>query len=495
MKKIIAFSVLLVLLSAAVFAQDDSEWKIGFAAQLTRNFFYTTKATVDAEMTQSGNTGTIKLGEFIKGSSDFFTYTDDSRRTDNRLILSLTNSGEHHKIYIDAKLDAKVDDPNWLGGPSLMGLINGGAADWEFSGDTGAAGGSVVFDGMVGTSRYNGFVPVYELWDDWLHLAEWNFFGVQKQDGFLPSNVMSATAFAPGNPWSSVYALGATFGENFRFALGSTLDSFTTGFDEPAASASSVQGGFMFSGKNVADLLSFDLFYAIKGEDKNTAKRGTGKWENIIGAYVGLDLGQVGIDGLGVSLGGTFNFDQAETAEVKDGSSWKTVDITNPMWIGVDLKVKFAASDELGITFNNNFSLASAQGAEVKNPGDPIVNGLNGKPNTNKDLSESWFAWNLILGVNYALTDNLNVTLAVGNLLSVYTTDYTGTPASTISLTTDELRASVHAEYSAGTVTVGLGLNFGLLSDSIDSKKGSDTVKGSANVVKFSVPLFFKVAI
>jgi len=490
MKKIIAFSVLLALLSAAVFAQDGSGWKVGFRAQLVRDFFYTTKASGESETTISGTgiattTSTSKLGEYIKGSSNLWTFTNNEG-FDNRLILSLSHDGDHHSVYIDAKVDN-----DWTGDPSLMGIINGGAADWWFKGDTGAAEGApVVIDGVVGTAGYGGFVPVGEIWDDWTGRNEYNFFGVVRYDGFLASNNMRVIDMVTGAPWGRHYTLGATFAGNYRLAIGSTIgawpgsDGYNTGSDNPLASTSKIKAGFLLSAKGLGPVTA-DIFYAVKGGDNNTVKRGTGAWENILGVYVGLAV----VENLGLSLGYTANFKADEVQEIDvSGTSgvpypdYKTYNITNPLWSGVDLNVSYSGIEKLSLGLNNNLSFA---GTKVEN----------------------WFAYKASLKVGYSLTDRLGVALTLRNLLTVYGVEAETKSSITTNnikgtITTDDLVASIHAEYGVGNVTVGMGLTFGIAGFTADSEdkttftggSGTQTDKGSFNIARFGIPLFFKVA-
>jgi len=516
MKKIVVFSVLLALLSAAVFAQDDggSGWKVGFYAQLTRDFFYSSKASGEGERKVSSDpsndatdgTFTSKLGDYIKGSSNLWTYTG-LHTPDQRLLVSLSNNGDHHSVYVDVKLD-----DSWLAGFTFMDLVNGSAADWSFSGDTGASGAAVVFDGKVGTGRYGGFVSANEYWNDWIDSGNYNFFGVQKLTGFQQSDNLS-TVDMDGSPWRPVYALGATFGGNFRLAVGSTFGGGNGinagGVDNPVASASKVKGGFLLSGKNLGPL-AFDLFYAVNGGDDNTVMRGTGVWENLLGAYVGLNI----VENLGLSIGYTANFTKNETGQELDKDKWVAYETENPIWSGVDIKVSFNGIDKLGISFNNNISFASATGIPTKKrePGYTRVNGLDGSSMIIADktsLTQNWFAYNAVLGVSYSLTDNLSVSLSFLNLLGVYTVesedkatdDQTITDKSTI--TVDDFRTALIASYGVGNVSFGLGIQLWVDSASLESSHelkvkgggGTETVKSSASVVKFAVPIFFKVSI
>jgi hypothetical protein len=521
MKKIIATLVLLVLLSAAVFAQDDgSGWKVGFKAQLVRDIFYTTKVTGEGKTEQSTSpsittdgTYTTKLGDYIQGSSNLNTFTN-REGFDQRLQVSLSNNGDHHSVYIDMKLD-----DTWVSGFKFMDLINGGAADWYFAGDTGGLEGQlVVFDGKVGSGRYGGFVPVYEIWDDYIGEAGENFFGVHKYSGFQPSNNISVTHF--NGPWNDVYAVGATFADNYRFAFGSTLASFATGDDNGVASASYAEAGFMLSGRGIAEFVSFDLFYAVKGEDKNTVSRNSGgQWDNLIGVYAGLDLGNF-VNGLGVSVGYTANFIQNETEQVDKRAAgatdpdWKTYEKVNPVWSGIDINVKFDGVEKLGVNLNNNISFAGTKVEKRSNSDDDIIVGLSGNnfgltpsPTNNYHYNENWFAYRARLSVRYGITDRLGVTLALNNVLTVFdveTEETDGTVKATVTgkETNDNLITSLHADYNAGNVTFGIGLTLGINGTTRETESKttntgySQTTKNTGNIstVRFGVPLFFRVA-
>jgi hypothetical protein len=558
MKKIVVFSVLLALLSAATFA-DDSGWAIGFNAQLSRNFFTAAKASGDYENTSKTEgpktdvTYTGKLGEYIKGSSHLWTWTSaapwdhDTSRPDNRLIVSLSNNGDHHSVYLDAKLDN-----DWVRGVKLNDLLEGDAADWSFSGDTGASGAAVVFDGKVGTGRYGGFVPAYEFWNDWIQSGDYNFFGVMTNTGYVQSDNISVVNFKH-SPWDAVYAVGATFGGNFRLAIGSTLARFSAGswdppdgFEDngnlqkgknnPYASSSDIRGAFMLSGRDLGPL-AFDLFYGVMGGDNNTAIRGSsGKWHNLIGAYINLSI----VENLGLSVGYTANFIKYETDQVNKETdpakkpNYVPVETENPIWSGIDIKATFNGIDKMGITFNNNISFATVNGAGGQNIDDTVVNGINytqlfgGKITTDlgggftqtvdyKTNTQGWTAWTAVLGVGFSLTDNLSVTLGVLNLLGTTTTELDTSTTSTVpgsktitnyrksTTTNDELRAAISASYGVGNVSFGLGLVFqsnwtvkeseanSTNSGGYDSSKSTN--KSTLNEFKFGVPIFFKVSI
>jgi hypothetical protein len=506
MKKLVAISVLFAILTVAVFAQDDEgKWKVGVQAQLSRNIFYATKATGETTTTVTNAVGTTttteKLGDYLKGSTAFWTFTSANPwdgligRHDNRLLVSLSTSGDFYSAYIDFKLDN-----DWItNNPTFMGLLSGDAADWYFTGSTAQLGGPLVIDGKVGTGRYGGFVQAYEFWDDYLARADYNFFGVQTTGGFIQSDNISTTGIKSG-PWDSVYALGLSFGD-FRFALGSRLASFNIGPNNPYASASSIEAGFMFSGRGLGPL-TFDLFYAINGSDNNTFLRGTGAWNNLLGAYFGLDV----VENLGLSIGYTATFVAREKGIVMDGTTEKAVEYSTPIFSGVDIKLKYSGIDKIGITFNNNLSFSGAEGAERTNAWDKVIYGINMNP-LGKDQKDGWFTWTSVLGLSYSATDNLSLTLAFWDEMKITTTDRkteaAGTTTTTKNSRTDNaLRVSLHADYNVGNVAFGLGLNLGVAGYSIENKRdqsgtitGSRTEEGKFNEVQFGIPVVFKVSL
>jgi len=513
MKKIIAFSVLLVLLSAAVFAQDGSGWKIGFWAQYFQDLVFTTKATgkYENDPAGGGTTTTEELGKYIKGQTDFFGITAQED-THNRMLLSLSNDGEHHHFYIDLQYEG------WESGAKLWTLLNSGAGDWYFSGDTGASGSAIVLDAKVGTGRYDGWVNRIDVWSDWIGAGAENFFGVREYNDspkgrFYTSNTVGAVKKSTNpwdehQPWDPVFAVGVTYDNKFRLALGSLLSTPDSSepYGDPYSSQSNTKFSTILSGRPV-DLLTFDVFYSVNGSDKNTAARGTnGEWDNIIGAYVGLDLGTVGISGLGVSAGYTANFIAYEKQVAWDGTSEKPFDKTGPVWSGIDLNVQYNGIDKLGLALKNNISFASAEYKYFKNTWDgELVDLTGGSFNVNgKDDSETqnWFAYRARLSASYGLTDNLSVGLHLQDVLTVYSTSEEVVVANvkaTDKTTTNVLTTSLYAKYGVGNVSFALGLTLGIdsTSEETTTKNSTGTGKTTKNldITRFHVPVVFKVSL
>jgi len=522
MKKLVSLGVLLVLLSAAVFAEGDSGWSVSFLAQLTKDLLYVTKTSGEIKTTQTNQTGTsIKLGDEIEGSSNFFSTYKGRDDHDNRYLVGLTHAGDFHKVYIDMKVDN-----NWANGVKFWDIINGDAADWEFSGNTGALGSQFVLDGKVGTGRYGGFVGANEIWDDYIGAGGMNFFGVQTGTGLgnlMISDNISAAGL-DGNPWQAVYAIGATFAGNFRFAVGSTLSE--DGFKDGLLSKSSINAAFMLSAKNLANIISFDLFYAVRGKDENTLQRGQynpiyayqyegASWSNVLGAYVGLSI----VDNLTLAVGYTGYFQVYERGELEDGVdqntniAYKDFAYTTPYYSGVDIKLGYSGIDKLGISFNNNLSFSAVTGAGDRESPDygktlSRVIGVTGKRLADGE-KDGWFSWGTRLRVGYALTDNLTVGLSLANQLSVqtYDEDYNwnngNLDKTKYSLTTDDFVVSVNADYAVGNVKFGIGLDLGATGYTLDNKTDftpnggtttTSTAKGGFTNVRFGIPVVFKVA-
>jgi len=512
MKKIIAVTVLLVLLSAAVFAQDGSGWKIGFSAQFIQDLVYTTHKTAESKTEETGaTTQTHELGKYIKGQTELFGITDISGFDHDRFLLSLSNSGEHHNIYVDMAYDDKWASGQWCNA-SFIDMISSAPADWYFQGDTGASGSKVVFEGKVGTGRYDGWVNRIDIWDDYIGGGDQNFFGVYRNDRqLLPSDTIGASDFIANDPWSRVFAVGITYDNKFKLSLGKTLTNYSTGSGDPTASKSKAEMSAILSGRPV-DLLTFDLSYAINGKDDNTAARSTGEWQNLIGAYVGADLGTIGISGLGVSAGYTANF----TAYEKQGGFFntdtsnpaqraeKSWSKTGPVWSGVDVNVQYNGIDKLGISLKNNISFASAEWNKREKQYEDEVVGLASWNVGGKDDSETqnFFVYRARLNVSYGLTDNLTVKLSLQDILGVDSGEYktkSNDQKVTYNNTGNAFITSLHADYNVGNVSFGLGLTLKVESGSTEKEttRPNYTKKetGSSAITTFHVPIFFKVSI
>jgi hypothetical protein len=528
MKKLVAISVLFVGLAAAVFAQDDEgKWKIGFMARYVTDMLFFTDMSGKSKNEVTSSTGTTTrenvFGEFNKGTIRFFGDTTELQHEPLRMLLSLSTSGENYQAYADIKFDG------WTSWDSIWNFLQNSSDLWYLKGNAG------IFNGQVGNDNYNGWVSTQATWNDWLGWNQLCRFGVWNADGFLASN-----EFRTWNEWGSVAALGATFADNYRFSLGYKFSDGApeTVPTEPAGSRSAINGSFMLNAR-LSDAIALDLFYAVRGKDTNTFARsesltittGTdvtasdytlpeGKWQNIIGLYAGLNF----VENLGLSIGYTANFEAYEAGAYHDPANTdvnpvKTTPITftSPFYSGIDIRLNFSGIDKIGLTFNNNISLASVKGEEIKKDGktEKIILDF-GSEILDKGYSKDWFHWDAELKASFSFIENLGLTLHLGNRLAVLSdavdttidTNVGGTgiiipiiTKGTTKSTDNEFRVSLFADYGIGAVNVGIGLFLGLQSKAYESELTttavgvSSTTKhtASSDVVTFGIPIMFKV--
>jgi hypothetical protein len=483
MKKLIAIAVLLVLLTTAVFAQDEG-WKFGLMAQHFSDLVWATSMSGKSEASAGGTTVTEEFGGFNKGSFNFFNgkYVPTP---DNRLLFKVSHTGESHEVYVDIALDDWVKA--FANDGTLLEFLSKKPADWYAKGNVG------IFNGQVGTAGYGGFVSTQATWNDYLGWNQLCRFGVWNTSGFLASD-----DFRTWPEWGPIVALGAGFGD-FKFSIGHRLNpgwwDSVPSYNDPTDSASSINASFMFSGRPI-DLLTFDLFYAINGYDPDTYSRSAspnGKWQNLVGAYVGLNV----VDNLGLSLGYTANFDAYDKGAYIDGTDTpdksKPVTYTAPIFSGVDIRVSYSGIDKIGLTFNNNVSFAGVKGKKFEKDDERIL-GFSGSP-LGEDLSQDWFHWNAELKATFALVDNMGLTLHLGNQLGVTTDESTASGASGKYTATDnEFRVALTADYGIGTVSVGTGMFFSVKSKVVNAESSGYTYDGNTDIVSFGMPILFKVA-
>jgi len=482
MKKLIAISILLACVSSAAFAQ----LKIGFEAQGHGDLIYYTnyfgKIVTVSE--------TKKVGDKQTGSFNFLN-SQNAWSPGNTLNLTFTHTGEYHEASLQLSAGDIIDGLISGDGKWKDILDMGTFGDWYLKVTPG------VFDGYIGNTGYGGKVDTYDNFNDFLGLGL-GAFGVYK-----PSSSSGITWQKSDNInlWSdsgdvdnaSAFAVGATFG-SFKLALGSSLPYTEQSWNKPGASANSINGAFIISGDNVADLLNLDLFYSIRGGDpENHDRNSGGKWDNVFGIYAGLNLMD---GGLGVSIGYTGNALANEKIHMPGASSEedaKPRSIINPLYSGVSIHLNFSGIDKINVTFNNNLSFSAVKGKEEKDDDAKRYKGLMGS-NPGKDCSEGWFAWHAALIGTYSLSDSVALSLQLANQLGSYTfTNKTQDTTVKKTTTADEFRAVLMADYSVGAATIGAGLSFGVAGIT-DKTKANNTESENHNVLTFAVPLYVKVA-
>jgi len=554
MKKLTAISILLVLLSTAAFAQ----LKVNFTSNLW----------TDAVFFQ-GATGDLADKDNVKGVIDIFS---SSRFAGNELRLKFTYTGSHFEGAVEMKGDNLVtrgrDFFTNANTPTVSGTTDNTAnttllrfLDQNF-GDYYVKGTAGIFTGYLGTQANRGKVGSYRFADytDFIKNKIENY-GVIK---FTPNaSATNAQAFQNmvgsltdtdnlkgSGVWSQPFV---SFSLNFD-SLGIPLvidvasvlqaagyanempsDSLEGpgGFGQtPASSRSAIAGSFRVSGGKFADFVSFDVIYKVRGTDADTlyesnvafaAPVDAGAWENELGAYIGLDI----LKGLQVGAGYTaaFRVDENRRLTLRDGA---TVEKVNPVYNGIDLRLKATMIPNLAISLNNNLSFAWLQGEnEISTTtggrwiqpmgytlaGFGRANGIDitGIPSfagafrpeldnsvaegnmKNTDQKDGWFAlWNS-LGVSYTITPKVKVTLALSNRLGVY--DFIAVPDDYYAKwTTDDFQAAVAGFYNfSSNVSFAAGLHLGIWGMTADITQSKTLTTGKVGEVKFAIPIQFKV--
>jgi len=581
MKKLVAISVLFAGLATAVFAQSggwSNEWKVGLSAMFITDMFYAAKVTGKTEETQettitppiwgltkTDGTTTKEIGKYDKGVTSFFP---NSRSLpgkpggDYRLMLSLENSGENYSMWANIAMDDSPGEPwnvnkKWLNKDDF--------SVWKFFSegrlldDFGFHGTAGIFAADVGSkSAPGGWVDTNATWGSWIAWSELNRFGIWRyikrngDSGSVGGVNYHSDNFRSQNQWGNVFAVSITPVDNFRFALGYRFDAFDSWWNPndidtgaKTDSRSNINGTFMLSGRP-ADVITFDVFYSVIGQDGNTFSRPADKfgyndpegkgWSNLIGAYVGIN----GIENLALSVGYTVHFNAYEgggfLCDDGDYAQSKAVTYNSPIYSGIDLRLGYSGIDKIGLKFNNNLSFAGVKGDKVgtdanrnhvyKDTINLLLNeNFNDARTIGEGLSQDWLHWQSVLQANLGFIDGVGLEVTLGNNLGVLTekidktvpdvsvvapNSSTDKTDSTSTKTNNEFRATVGATYGVGNVKLGIALFLSWVNDTTVSEgtytniyttpAGTTTTvfkrtfKDSKDTVKFGIPIYFKVS-
>ena len=508
MKKMVILAAIFALVAGAVFAQaDDAEgWNVGFEGKASLDITYFTKASGE---TKPSVGDTVDHYPYNKGS---FNLVNGTRAWSPGfgLLLKLGHTGENHEVYFEMDFanvlkalatrdfDISTEEGGGIYGDdqvSIGNLLYSGFGDWYLQGNAG------IIDAYLGNTGYRGLVPTYShLYNDFLNdPMKLEDFGVLKPGSKDDNDNGMHLQKSNNMGWieDESIAFGATFGD-FKVAVGNNVGAGIASYADGRASASSVNAGLMISGQNVADMLTFDFFYAIAGNDPETNERGipgtpSGTWDNILGIYADLAL----VDDIGISVGYTANFQVDEawhywaegSSNYGDQTKSAAGKTSHPIYSGISLNFNYAALENVDVTWNNNVSFAGAKGIK---PTDKVVGGIWAGRLVEKQ-SESWFAFHTALAGTYTVSDELAFTAQLANKMGSYgykNTDGDGLESSNV---INEFRAAVSAEYTVNYFTFGAGLNMGIGSASNTVKtKNTDVSKGS--IFTLGLPVYFKVA-
>ena len=554
MKKLVAISILLVLLSTAAFAQ----------------FKFTVDANIwtDAVFAQQ-NTGQMADTDNEKGIVNIFS---SSAFNGNELRPKFAYTGANFDASLRWRLDGLVtrdsgffnqgSNPNFLTLITSSGStrfdeywVRGNVANGLF---TGYVGNSDNW-GKMGNYRFNKFGDfVKGKLDNYgviLPGAASSYIAMETRTDIVNPKRVTATIAANAEPAAGVVTatdnlkgndntiFGATSWNNTYAALGLNLGALSiplvielasvlneAGWDlgqtdarNPNApySASSIGLTARVGIGKIADFITGELIYKIRGRDSNTWESANvafpangGSWNNELGAYVGLDL----FSGFALGLGYTAAFRVDESVRVTyaitqgpqdmdnpyKSNAGGVIDYVNPVFNGISLHMGFTGIENLGIFFNSNVSFAWLRG-ENYNPNTPGNSGgryvrsmlSGGAPLENTDMKESWFALHNSLGVSYQINQPVSVQLSVTNRLGIVeTVEKPGKVFNT--WVTDAINIGVSGKYDfANNVSFQAGLAFGYWEQTAEITGRSDEKQlesARQGRVTFAIPIQFKVA-
>jgi hypothetical protein len=542
MKKLIAVSILLTLLTAAAFAQ--------FGFKITGEFYpdvlkVTTPigdaAQVNNEKTLAGTVPYLGVGTVDiltlsdwpagKGLTAEFSYKErDGERYGGLIALSMGRLIERGYYFFNK---SDVSDQT----VSFVELLNSGIGDWNMWGKVG------LVKGVVGNSGvYEGSVTNFD--------GPFNFLSEGK---FLDYGIV-----LPGDPSTDGYGYyGVGNGINVRgvraFPIGQRVISQAVATapsqsDRPVFQASvdlapitvavtgdmsnilkdsvggvnslgysTVGGSLLVSGAKVADLVSFDAIYKFAGGDydrenlisPNSQPDGTGNWGHAFGLYANLHL----LDTLGLGLGYSgFTSVQEKSRDINN----EEFTYSFPYYNGVNLNVNFTGVDKLNISFDNNISFSTIRGSDdthrytvgllglVGRGTDSNDAAIGGSPFlTDSDKSEGYIALSNTLGAKYNISDPLFVSFQVFNRLYSYTetmkvnADRGRSEEITLKYGANNFRAALGAGYNfSDHVVLESGLLFDLLTHSgYVSNDDSGNNNYDWGTFSFAIPVHFKVVL
>jgi len=490
MKKFVVFPVLLALLLAPVFAQEEERepgWTFSGEAAVVADLVYYTKASG-----KTGGDNSENWGKNLDGSLNFMNTKGGgtSLGVGSSFFIKGYDKGDNYGYDMQLQLNFGIfgrgSELHKGEEVTFMDLLEAGFGDWFITGHAG------MFEGYIGNTGYAGAVSPYGNFTDWSNFKLEGFY-VKYYD--MDEGEFAKQDTNKMNLWSggSSFALAMNFlDDSLRFALGTDFGYGGSGvsfndydvLDSPYASANSINMAAIFSGKKLFDLLSFDVFYGIWGQDLNTNNpNGAAAYRNTFGLYAGLEFEK----GFGLSVGYSGGIVVNEKDYGDPTASSTAVTIVNPFWSAVHLHANFSGLDKWDFTLNNNFSFAGATNKEADDKRfSGIYNSLS--PFDEYGDKQGFFGWDLGLAVKFNVTDDLLLCFQLTNQLD--TLSYTPKSGDKRSSSQNTLFAGFNAEYTIKMVSFGAGLTFTMTS--YGSKEGS-TKGPSANEIALGIPLFFKV--
>jgi hypothetical protein len=521
MKKALIVLLLLAVVAGGVFAQLTKEIVVDYVPDL---FLY-----------ESSHYGDSKINALT--SNDFDA---------NELRLNLTYVNGNVKAFLQTKFDDFI----------RRGISTGFSANSGMSWNTliGAAFGDYYVDVTnidmfggnyrvyLGNTANRGLTDRFQDFHDFLRVKQDNF-GILTVNGangaFASWDVNNLTqtgnhGYTASTPYVGFFAnyapITVAIAGSMNDSKPETAVSNPTDSDTPE-SYRKINGTLRLSGEKIADLVTFDFIYRIWNYDPNTLDNykdydvitfpnyqpdGLGITTHNIGLYANLFV----VDNLGIALGYSGSVKTYEDKIINPHSTVdpkeKTVAQKGIFYNGIDLRFKYTGIDKLTLTFNNNFSFASANGSkddvrmdwlysmtDIQNEVNAEMPGA-GSLLGGEDAKQSYFALYNALAVAYKLSDPLTLKAQIGSKLGSisYADSITPVPGVDIDIDTkamiNQLGVALFAQYAfSPRVEFRFGLDFVntyySMNYDVTAAGTSESEDDKGGTFKFGVPIGVKI--
>ena len=461
----------------------------------------------------SCNIPTGDRAEESMGSMDVFTFGQGSWLRSNALRFIFGYKGEMFEFHTRTLLDPLVnpasslsDEYSMTGNKSLV-TETGRSVNWydflrhSFD-EYYFLGRTRFFTGYLGNTPNRGKVDDFNTFtDDVLRTVVVEHYGVNlpaddagfNETGHDANNFMTrpVTEFGVADPyeWVMPYFMLDTrlamrlgklvFPVSMQLATDPGQNSGITG-----SSYKRYNGSVRFSAEKIADLITFDAIYRIRGGDPTVLDTydpahnsggviqpdGRGTTAHIFGLYTNIHK----VPNFGIGLGYTgYLVTYEDDKNTNKLTTRETITTSGPLYSGIDLRLQYTGIEKMTITLNNNVSFATADYSTET----AKSIGILGIP-LNSFTSQSWFALYNALGLDYQLTDDLALSFQIGNRYGLITTNSSvpGGGYSTAEMTRMQLGGGAFAAYQIRNILVQAGFAFRYLQDSYsDNAPGAQT--------------------
>ena len=176
-----------------------------------------------------------------------------------------------------------------------------------------------------------------------------------------------------------------------------------------------ISGGFRVSGENVANRITFEVVYKIKGGDPDTMDindqqpDGKGLLTHVFGVYANI----LNVPDFGIGFGYSGYLKVFEDTLGTTGTTTKS----GPLFSGIDLRLQYTGIKNAAVTLCNNVSFSNVRKSSV----DDVFIGVWGQ-DLPPDNMQSWFALYNAIGINYRLSRQLIASFQVANRYGIVTT-------------------------------------------------------------------------